>query len=233
MIYINMLVYEKELAEYDTLEKVIVLARALEIDVDYYLSPYDLYIGLHKDGTFKRLGIEPESEADLHYCKIDDLKIAIWNEMQLRRERRKLEKLIHGKKDGKFWFVTVGLDDKIFTDKNEAEIINPLVKRICDTPGLGDIKFVVEKFRRNDGGDIYIHRHIHMLFESNLAKSKIVQFLFQKAKKYVASANFVDVKPDPSRSRLKYIMGEKVDEKLKCVEMDREWRKKCGIIEEI
>lgn len=223
--------WERELASYDTVAKLIPLMQSLDLDPDYHLAPYRFVRLCQEDGTYKRLNIEPFTEDEITKMEVDVLRSRIWEEFQIRREKRKLEKLIFGGDGNKHWFVTIGLDDKQFKDDNEAMIINPLVKKLIDTPGFDDVRFVVEKFRINDDGDIYIHRHIHMVFDSSLRKSKIVQFCFQKAKKYVAGSNFIDVKPDPDRVRDKYIKGEKKDIKIKCVEMDRSWRKEKKIIE--
>lgn len=220
--------WDRELSSYDTIEKLQILARALELncdDVDYIVNCiYDFQ---------KR---NPNHNSNLSVAEITQFAILqyrerIWNEMEVRREKRKLEKLIFGQTGCRSWFVTIGLDDNQFNDNNEAIIINPLVKKIISTPGFDNVKFVVEKFRRNDQGNIYIHRHIHLVFDCNMRKSKIIQFCFQKAKRYVAGQNFIDVKEDNGRSRDKYISGDKTQSKLECVAKDRMWRKEKNIIE--
>lgn len=217
-----------ELFSYDTIDKLQILAQAMELkcdDIDYIVNCMNDYKARN-----------PHCPSNLTDLEIEDFQIQqyrerIWHEMQVRREKRKLEKLIHGDTSDKFYFVTIGLDDNLFKEDNEAMIINPLVKKIIETPGFDNVKFVVEKFRKNEQGNIYIHRHIHLVFDSNLRKSKIIQFCFQKAKRYVQSQNFIDVKLDPGRVRHKYIMGDKTELKMECVQMDRLWRKEKKIIE--
>lgn len=221
--------WDKELYAYDTIEKLQLLAQALELDcssIDYVVHCVLDYRARHP-GNQGNL-----TDEEISAYQLGEYRERIWHEMQVRREKRKLEKLIFGQEGTKSYFVTIGLDDKQFKEDNEAMIINPLVKRIIDTPGFENIKFVVEKYRRNDQGDIYVHRHIHLLFDSNLRKSKVIQFCFQKAKRYVAGQNFIDVKQDNGRAREKYIRGEKTETKLECVEKDRSWRKEKKIIEQ-
>lgn len=221
--------WDKELYAYDTVEKLQILAQAMEVDlsmIDYIVSAILEYRGRHPS--------DPSNLTDDEVKKyqIGEYRERLWHEMQVRREKRKLENLIFGQTGTKSYFVTIGLDDKQFKDDNEAMIINPLLKKIIDTPGFENIKFVVEKYRRNEQGDIYVHRHIHLLFDSNLRKSKVIQFCFQKAKKYVAGQNFIDVKLDIGRTREKYINGQKTQTKLECVEKDRSWRKEKKITEQ-
>lgn len=216
-----MLPWIKELSAYDNIDKLLILARALELDMTknmqvrtiLYENPSDL------------------SRQEIDQLCIDLCRMDIYEEMQVRRERRKLEKLIFSNESGKSYFVTIGLDDKQFNEDNEAFIINPLVKKIIETPGFDNLKFVVEKFRKNEEGSIYVHRHIHLLFDCKFPKSKVIQFCFQKAKKYVSSQNFIDVKLDVGRTREKYIGGQKTSYKLECVDLDRKWRENKKIIE--
>lgn len=221
--------WDRELSAYDTFDKLITLGDALEINVRQHEWVYNFHVKYNHEKVDDP-GYIPIDQKDLYESCIDSMRIAIYEAICVRREKRKLEKLIQGD-DAKHWFVTVGLDDKQFKDDNEALIINPLVKKLVDTPGIENVKFVVEKFRKNDKNEIYIHRHIHFVFESNMRKSKIVQYFFQKAKKYVAAQNFIDVKPDPFCDRHKYVAGDKAPHKLECVEKDRSWRKEKNIIE--
>lgn len=223
--------WDKELSSYDTVEKLATLAHAMELDPLYIMRSITCTRALIAEGSYTRLGLEIPTERELEEMEMDFLKVAIYEEILIRREKRKLEKLIHGDSGNKHWFVTIGFDDKQFKEDNEAMIINPLVKKICDTPGFENVKFVVEKFRKNEKGQIYIHRHVHFVFDSNYRKSKIIQFCFQKVKRYVVGPNFIDVKPDPNNERDKYIRGEKIEAKLECVERDKVWRKEKKITE--
>ena len=86
--------------------------------------------------------------------------------------------------------------------------------------------FVLEKHRENG-----IHHHSHILVKmvSPLAKSKVIQYVFQTAgmKAVCLGKNFIDVRGSGNNSYEnyeKYINGDKKDEKLKYCEMDRKWR---------
>lgn len=227
----NCLPWHRELAAYDTIEKCLDLARAMEIDsarIKNHLFTLDLYQECKANNKWP----DDISYDDLVATVIDSFHYDLMDAIRVRREKRKLEKLIFGETGNRHWFVTIGLDDSQFTEDNEAMLINPLVARIRSTPDIENVKFVVEKFRRTeDGKSIYVHRHIHFVFDSNKRKSKVIEFCYRKAKKLVKGPNFVDVKPDPDRARDKYIMGDKVKEKMECVEKDRIWRKEKKIIE--
>lgn len=236
--------WDQDLYAYKTIDSLLTLSKALDLtenDLKLYHSICFAH-HLERDGTFRKAFENDVRYKDLPYIpllddeyeemKISALREACWMAMQIRREKRKLEKLIFADSGNKHWFVTINLDDKLFSDKvDEAFVINPLVKKIITTPGFENVKFVVEKFRKNEAGQIYIHRHIHMVFDCELRKSKIIQYVFQKTQKYVQSKNFIDVKPDPDCKRDKYILGDKVQAKMECVAKDRSWRKEKKIIE--
>lgn len=121
----------------------------------------------------------------------------------------------------KFYFMTIGFDDKTITVPLIKESISKL-KELKDID-LGD--FVVEKFRKDDKGNIYIHHHIHAIVYTDKPKSKVIQYVYQKLKKYISSSNFIDLKREqPVENYIKYIAGDKRDEKLECIEKDMEWR---------
>lgn len=229
------------LSIYKTNDELKVLAEAMQLDISTvtYIEevcskfPDNIRIPDPVDqGDYLYMDSGRLTDAELESAIRILLEDKIMHEIAVRRERRKLEKLIHGDTGSKSWFVTIGLDDKQFNDDNEASIINILVKKIKDTAGFENVNFVVEKYRRAVDNSIYIHRHIHFVFDSQIRKSKIIQFCFQKAKRYLANQSFVDVKPDPNRSRMDYIRGNKPKIKLECVDKDRAWRKEKKIVED-
>lgn len=212
--------WDRKLVSYDTLAKLQILASAMELE---YTIINSAFVTLSN-------GTRLMTQEELEQVNMDLLKMEIFREIEVRREKRKLEKLIYGEEQ-KFCFVTIGFDDNQFDVTNEAVLINPVINRILETPGFDNVKFVVEKFRRNENGEIYIHRHVHLLIDTPLRKAKVIQFIFQKCKKICASPNFVDVKCGGDRVRFeKYIKGDKTDTKLECVAKDKEWREKNKII---
>lgn len=170
---------------------------------------------------------EAKSRLDLEavYTNINayyriDLKI-MNGQTQAHKELRDDIKEIKGNSNRKFFFMTIGFDDSKIT-------ISGIKDSICKLKELKDIdlgEYVVEKFRKDDNGKIYTHHHIHCILYTDKPKSKVIQFVYQKLKKYIVSSNFIDLKREqPIENYLKYISGDKRDEKLECVQKDNEWR---------
>lgn len=134
----------------------------------------------------------------------------------------------------KWYFITVGYDDKIITPQK----INELCSKVSNLKHWGSCKFVNERHRRDSKGAIYVHHHTHFLVQTQLSRSKVIQYVYQAVKKYVASESFVDVKPNPKEHNSstyetyeKYINGDKQDAKLECISLDRKWRLENDIIQ--
>lgn len=146
-------------------------------------------------------------------------------------------KLLHaGDQEKKFAFVTVGYDDKVITPSAMKE----MGEQISALKYFDTCTYVHEKYRA-DG----IHHHTHFLFTYTkiIPKSKIIQYIFQivncKKHKWVSSQSFIDVKGTPDKTTKthmgsahrnikefeKYIIGDKIDEKLPFCKKDAEWRK--------
>lgn len=157
------------------------------------------------------------------YYRIDLAFYSRQTEIQLEVEKDM--KQLTGAKKSKYFFVTVGFDDKTITVPKIKKFRESVLK-------MAGVKFhshVVEKFRRNDKGDIYEHHHMHFLIETDYYKAKVVQYFYTKATNklntVVAAKSFIDVKNDASFEVYeKYISGEKKQEKMACVEMDKKWR---------
>jgi len=121
----------------------------------------------------------------------------------------------------KWFFMTIGFDDKTIT----VQGIKNAIDKLKDIKGIELDRYVVEKYRKDDLGKIYEHHHIHTIIYTDYAKSKTVQFVYQKLKKYISGQNFVDCKREqPLDNYIKYINGDKTSNKLECIELDRKWR---------
>lgn len=149
-----------------------------------------------------------------------------------KRMRLNVGKLIspEGKPDRGWYFVTINFDDNIVTDDVETLAFNTSVRKIYNTPIFSNVRFVCEKFRKEEG----IHRHIHMLVDSSAPKSRVIQQVFQKVKKYCGSDRFIDVKNWTNANREvyeEYIRGNKQSSKMEYVEKDKAWRQQKKIVE--
>lgn len=152
--------------------------------------------------------------ADLdRYLSVDSASRSFESDLENRRKELAIKK--------KWFFVTIGFDDSIITPIGVKDAID----KLDGIKGITVTHMVAEKHRRNPDGELYIHHHIHMLVDTDYPKSKVIQYVFQRVKKYVGSSNFIDVKNDGDRERYeKYINGEKQTGKLDLVEKDRLWR---------
>ena len=126
----------------------------------------------------------------------------------------------------KNWFlVTVGFDDAAIKGK-EPEIMRKAHSKIVETKGLEINAYVFEKHRKDGKSLVYIHHHIHYVIQTDYAKSKVIQFIYQKVKNYgVGSKNFIDVSTNGTlQTALNYVAGDKKIDKLECIELDKIWR---------
>jgi len=124
-----------------------------------------------------------------------------------------------------WYFITVGYDD----DNITVDKIRKYSNLVATSNYFDDVKYVNEKFRKNDSGEIYIHHHTHFLVKCSLSKSRVVDRVFATVKKVCKSKNFVDVKSSKDgvgsyQDKLKYINGQKTESKMICVEKDIKWR---------
>jgi len=147
--------------------------------------------------------------------------VRMFNDSQARmRQLRKLNT-----ESFKWYFITVGYDDKIITET----LIRKYSQRIATSAYFDSCEYVNEKFRKDDKGNIYIHHHTHFLVKCDLPKSRLIDRVFATVKKVVQSKNFIDIKGYKDNvgsydDKLKYIRGDKIESKMECVLMDREWR---------
>jgi len=134
-------------------------------------------------------------------------------------------------KTKKNWFlVTVGFNDEEIKGK-ETAILTTAHRKILDIAGMEFLAHSIEKHRKDKNKKIYIHHHIHYVVKTDYAKSKVIQFFFQKVSKLgVSTKNFIDVSQNGSiDTALKYVSGDKVDEKMECVALDIKWRQETGL----
>lgn len=127
------------------------------------------------------------------------------------------EKVLEGyklKSLNKF-FLTVQYDEKIITIEKQKE----LSLRIYNYKDFKILGAVNEKFRENG-----ITYHTHFCIETKLAKSKVIQFVYQFCKNYIVGLPSVDCRKMET-VHLKYVSGDKKPEKMKNVALDRIWRK--------
>lgn len=149
-----------------------------------------------------------------------------------RRElfEREIKDLKTSSSQNKKWmFVTIGFDDKMYSESEYYGIMMDCVQRLQKRKFHTDFQYVIEKHRRDASGQIYVHHHVHILMVTDEAKSKVIQYCFEVFKKHIAGKNFIDVKTEKDRvgtfeDKIRYINGDKQSSKLECVELDRQWR---------
>ena len=125
----------------------------------------------------------------------------------------------------KWFFITIGYDDENIT----VDKIRKYSARVATSNYFIDCEYVNEKFRKNDKGEIYIHHHTHFLVKCDLPKSRVIDRIFATVKDVVKSKNFIDIKSPKDHcgtydDKLRYVRGDKREEKMECVRLDRNWR---------
>lgn len=116
-------------------------------------------------------------------------------------------------------FVTIGFNHQEFTISKAFE----LIKSILNSDKVLDGSFAVMENYRENG----THPHVHMkiYYSGTTYKSMLIQTMFRSknAKKLILSKNFIDVKEfQPYHDE--YLQGNKQENKIKYVEMDKNWR---------
>lgn len=119
------------------------------------------------------------------------------------------------------WFVTVGFNHATWSIKD----CDKFITKVLEMEWVISAKANFELHRTNG-----LHPHCHFAIETKEPKSKILDKLFRPlyAKKVIFSKNFIDIKPMMEYHH-NYIRMLKVEEKMECVDKDREWRKKNNI----
>jgi len=154
-----------------------------------------------------------------------------------------MQQQVNNEEEGQplYAFITVNFDDKKIAE-NEGEY----ARRVKDIAysishksyGQGVVKnceYVIERFRF-ENGKIYVHNHIHFLFTfyKTTPPSNMINKIFSArgVADYCGGCNFVDYKgPQKPNSKYApyqichaYIRGQKTDDKLECIELDKKWR---------
>lgn len=116
-------------------------------------------------------------------------------------------------------FVTIGFNHQEFTIPKAFE----LIKSILNSDKVLDGSFAVMENYRENG----THSHVHMkiYYSGTTYKSMLIQTMYRSknAKKLILSKNFIDVKEfQPYHDD--YLQGNKKENKIKYVEMDKRWR---------
>lgn len=215
----------KELAEYDTIDKIVVLAKSLDVS----LWPLDI-IGQIAE-LVKRQYDKEAAEREIKLAELvalGNMQDLCWQEILVRREKRNLEKLISAgsRKIEKKFFLTINFPTKL-VQKNEREFLLDMIQRLGEIANLNLMNVTPEKYIEKDNA-VAIHYHIHAEVETTYAKSQLIVNVASKFKKFI-SKNFIDVKPYKDIRHDKYLEGCKKDSKMKYVEMDRQWRESIGI----
>jgi len=120
-----------------------------------------------------------------------------------------------------YYFVTIGFNHQTWTISECVKSIHKILAMEWIISGKANF----ELYRTN--GE---HPHCHFVIETLEPKSRILEKLFrpQYMKKIILSKNFIDVKPMENYHH-KYIMLDKVSDKMFCVEKDIQWRKENNI----
>lgn len=118
-------------------------------------------------------------------------------------------------------FITIGFNHQTWSVSQCVNLIN----LIMNFDWVDGGKAVFELNRENGQ-----HPHCHFLIQSKLPKSKIIEKIWaaKGIKKIVLQKSFIDYKVAMPYHD-KYVLGDKQDDKLKYVEMDRQWREKNNI----
>lgn len=149
--------------------------------------------------------------------------------LQIAQDIKKLNVL---SPDENWAFITIGWNEQTITPQSMLTVS----QRIAELKYFNSVQFVLEKHRENG-----IHHHTHFLVKLNdsdqkIFKSKLIDWLYQTRgmRAICLGKNFIDIlgplnkkKPHGTLDEYeKYIRGEKKEEKLKYVELDKIWRKK-------
>lgn len=161
--------------------------------------------------------------------------------MDIKQMNMQVEKLNSLMPDEKIWaFITIGFDDEKIACGNYEQHIKK-VAQICYTVShlvyekgaIQNVEYVIEKHRVTG-----IHHHAHFLFtfNSKVPPSTMINKIFaaRGVAEYVRQKNFIDYigpqKPNkekpcaPFETYRRYITGDKREEKLSFVGLDRGWR---------
>lgn len=131
------------------------------------------------------------------------------------------------------WFITISAKDGINFIQFLRQMDKATKKQALTK--VGDAYYVLEQRSEQDQEPYGFH--IHWLLQTNTKtqKGKLVQQVYQCFTKYLAGANYVDVRPvhgdDAWSQKLSYIQGNKcADKMLKC-QKDKVVRRKYNILD--
>jgi len=180
-------------------------------DYRYDISYLEIMTSLYAQSNVSQAMAEAMYVSDMSWL-VRSQKIA----KQVNKKAQLLEPTPSGK-----WFVTIGFNHQSWTVEDCIKAIDKILKMDWIISGKANF----ELFREN--GE---HPHCHFVIDTKEPKSRILDKLFRPlyVKKVVFSKNFIDIKPMMDYHH-KYIMLDKVSEKMECVNKDKEWRLKNAI----
>lgn len=155
------------------------------------------------------------------YKKIDKVSL------HLQELEKKLVAEVDSSDESLWAFITVGFNEQTITPKKMADVSD----RISKLKYFKSCYYVLERHRENG-----IHHHTHFLvqFFKKEYKSKLIDWIYQTKglKEVCLGKNFIDIKGPLNGKHhyqtydlyLQYINGNKKEDKLKYVELDRKWR---------
>jgi len=132
-----------------------------------------------------------------------------------------------------YCFLTINYNDQTNID---IKIMHRIAQQILGQKNVLTAKYVHEKHRKEEG----IHHHTHFLIttEKYISAGDMIDPIFKISaiKNYVGSRNFIDCVVAHARKNNahayadyeKYINGDKKEEKMKYIILDRAWRIETG-----
>jgi len=168
--------------------------------------------------------LEKFCQDELYTYKNDALVLsnAIKEERQLQSSSKKF-----------YCFLTINYDD---TTSVNIKIMHQIAEQICKQKNVQHAIYVHEKHRREE----CIHHHTHFLIttEKYIGAGDMIDPIFKisAVKRYVGSRNFIDCIVAHSKKNkahdyadyVKYVSGDKKQEKMSCIIRDRAWRIETG-----
>lgn len=133
-----------------------------------------------------------------------------------------------------YCFLTINYDD---TTSVNISKMHKIAEQICGQKNVQHAIYVHEK-HRDKGETIHHHTHFLITTEKYIGAGDMIDPIFKIAsvKQYVGSRNFIDCivahskknKAHAYEDYVKYISGDKKEEKMPCIIKDRAWRIETG-----
>lgn len=173
---------------------------------DYFTVMKELYTLVQYENKWAYINLMKDME---HHRKINEILVKCANALSKTDG-------IRGR-----WFITIGFNHQTYTDK----LMMKYMETLQGFEWVQSLKAKFEIFRTN--GE---HPHVHMLMETQLTKSKIIEKLMRckGGRQLILKNSFIDVKPWlPCHDD--YLNGIKQDSKMSCCQKDEKYREEHGI----